>query len=201
KAPVMELLKGKSIVKIKEVKFKGEASFLKDMKNAVIRGRKSFVFFIGFAAFCYSSMVQMFFGMDTLGNEATSVMILMIGITLAFTTLFIAVTSVVKANGKNVAVMRAFGYSSKECRQAVINGYRPAALVGFVIGTFYQYILLKIMVTVVFKDVENVPEYGFDFKALIITLITFVIVYELVMYLYGRKIGKLSLKEVMLDSE
>ena len=201
KTPVMELLKGKSVIKIKEVKFKGEASFLKDMKNAVIRGRKSLVFFIGFAAFCYSDMVQMFFGMDTLGNEVTSVMILMIGITLAFTTLFIAVTSVVKANGKNVAVMRAFGYSSGECRRAVMDGYRPAAFVGFVIGTFYQYILLKIMVTVVFKDVENVPEYGFDLKAMIITLITFVIIYEIVMYLYGSKIGKLTLKEVMLDSE
>ena len=201
KTPVLELLKGKSNIKIKEVKSKGELSFIKDMRNAVIKGRKSLVFFIGFAAFCYSSMIQMYFGMDTLGNEMTSVMILMIGIVLAFTTLFIAITSVVKANGKNVAIMRAFGYSQGECRYAVINGYRPAALVGFAIGTAYQYLLLKIMVTVVFKDVENVPEYGFDFKALIITLISFAIVYELVMYFYGRKIGRLSLKEVMLDSE
>lgn len=201
KTPVLELLKGKSNIKIKEVKSKGELSFIKDMRNAVIKGRKSLVFFIGFAAFCYSSMIQMYFGMDTLGNEMTSVMILMIGIVLAFTTLFIAVTSVVKANGKNVAIMRAFGYSQGECRCAVINGYRPAALVGFAIGTIYQYMLLKIMVTVVFKDVENVPEYGFDFKALIITFITFVVIYELVMYFYGRKIGRLSLKDVMLDSE
>lgn len=201
KTPVLELLKGKSNIKTKEVKSKGEFSFIKDMRNAVIKGRKSLVFFIGFAAFCYSSMIQMYFGMDTLGNEMTSVMILMIGIVLAFTTLFIAITSVVKANGKNVAIMRAFGYSQSECRYAVINGYRPAALVGFAIGTAYQYLLLKIMVTVVFKDVENVPEYGFDFKALIITFITFVIIYELVMYLYGRKMGRLSLKEIMLDSE
>ena len=201
KAPVMELLRGNGNVKIKEVRLKGDVHFLKDMKNAVIRGRKSLVFFIGFAAFCYSAMVQMFFGMDTLGNEVTSVMILMIGIVLAFTTLFIAVASVVKSNGKNVAVMRAFGYSSGECRRAVMDGYRPAALVGFVIGTLYQYILLKIMVTVVFKDVENVPEYSFDLKAMVITLVTFVIVYEVVMRLYGRKIGRLSLKEVMLDSE
>lgn len=201
KTPVLDLLKGKNNIKIKEIRVKGELSFIKDMKRAVIKGRKSLVFFIGFAAFCYSSMIQMYFGMDTLGNEMTSVMILMIGIVLAFTTLFIAITSVVKANGKNVAIMRAFGYSQGECRYAVIDCYRPAAFVGFAIGTVYQYLLLKIMVTVVFKDVENVPEYNFDLKALIITLISFVIAYELVMYFYGRKIGRLSLKEVMLDSE
>lgn len=201
KTPVLDLLKEKNNIKIKEIRVKGELSFIKDMKRAVIKGRKSLVFFIGFAAFCYSSMIQMYFGMDTLGNEMTSVMILMIGIVLAFTTLFIAITSVVKANGKNVAIMRAFGYSQGECRYAVIDCYRPAAFVGFAIGTVYQYLLLKIMVTVVFKDVENVPEYNFDFKALIITLISFVVAYELVMYFYGRKIGRLSLKEVMLDSE
>ena len=201
KTPVLDLLRGKSGIKAKEVKLKEGLPFVKDMKNAVIRGRKSLVFFIGFAAFCYSAMVQMFFGMDTLGNEIISAMVLLIGLVLAFTVLFIAVTSVVKANGKNTAVMRAFGYSEKECRYAVLNGYRPAAFAGFSVGTIYQYALLKIMVTVVFADVDNVPEFNFDFAAFVITFISFTVIYELVMFFYGKKMGRLSLKEIMLDSE
>ena len=55
------------------------------------------------------------------------------------------------------------------------------------------------MVSVVFADVENVPEYRFDFKALMITLLLFVMTYELVMYLYSRSIKRLSVKGVMLE--
>lgn len=53
------------------------------------------------------------------------------------------------------------------------------------------------MVSVVFADVGDVPEYCFDVKALIITLILFVTVYELVMYLYSRSIKRLSRKSIM----
>lgn len=55
------------------------------------------------------------------------------------------------------------------------------------------------MVSVVFSDIENVPEYSFDFRALTITLIIFVFTYELVMYLYSRSIKRLSVKSIMLE--
>ena len=51
----------------------------------------------------------------------------------------------------------------------------------------------------VFKDVGNVPEYGFDFKAFIVTLVLFVLVYELVMYMYSRSIKRLSVKSIMIE--
>ncbi len=59
--------------------------------------------------------------------------------------------------------------------------------------------LLRLMVSVVFADIENVPEYSFDFKALTVTLILFVFTYELVMYLYSRSIKRLSVKSVMME--
>lgn len=201
KTPVLELLKGKSVSKIKAVKDGKDLPFLKDMKRATVRGRKSLVFFIAFAAFCYSAMVQMSFGTNELASEMMSLMILGIGLTLAFVTLFIAVTTIVRSNAKSVSIMRVFGYSSKECSTAVLSGYRSAALVGFAVGTGYQYLLLKIAVEVVFKDIENVPEFDFNFRALIIAAVSFVIIYEVIMYLCSRKIGKIPVKEIMLDSE
>ncbi len=201
KTPVLELLKGKSVPKTKPVKSGDDLPFLKDMKRATVRGRRSLVFFIGFAAFCYSAMFQMSLGMDKLASEMMSLMTLMIGLVLAFVTLFIAVTTIIRSNAVSVSVMRVFGYSSRECSSAVLNGYRPAALVGFVIGTVYQYALLRIAVDVLFKDIEDVPEFDFNYKALIIAAISFVIIYEAVMYFYSRKIGKISVKEIMTDCE
>ncbi len=201
KTPVLELLKGKSVPRTKPVKGSDNLPFLKDMKRATVRGRKSLVFFIGFAAFCYSAMFQMSLGMGDLASEMMSLMTLMIGLVLAFVTLFIAVTTIIKSNAVSVSVMRVFGYSSRECSSAVLNGYRPAALVGFAVGTVYQYALLRIAVDVLFKDIDNVPEFDFNYKAFIIAAISFVIIYETVMYFYSRKIGKLSIKEIMTDCE
>ena len=53
--------------------------------------------------------------------------------------------------------MRVFGYTQKECSQAILGGYRPMSYIGFAIGTVYQYTLLRIMVNIVFKDVEASP--------------------------------------------
>lgn len=201
KTSVLELLKGKSVPRTKPVTGGDNLPFLKDMKRATVRGRKSLVFFIGFAAFCYSAMVQMSLGLDKLTSEMMSLMTLMIGLVLAFVTLFIAVTTIIKSNAVSVSVMRVFGYSSRECSSAVLNGYRPAALVGFIVGTVYQYALLRIAVDVLFKDIENVPEFDFNYKALIVAAISFVIIYETVMYFYSRKIAKISVKEIMTDCE
>ena len=95
--------------------------------------------------------------------------------------------------------MRVFGYKHSDCSRAVLGGYRPFSYIGFVIGTIYQYVLLKIMVTVVFADVGNVPEYNFDFKRCAVTLVLFIFAYEIAMFSYSQRIKKLPIKSVMLE--
>ncbi|MDE5597830.1 MAG: FtsX-like permease family protein, partial [Lachnospiraceae bacterium] len=150
--------------------------------------------------FCYSSMMQMSGSMDELASEMFAVMIFIIGVILSSVTLFLAITTVVHGNTKTISMMRVFGYSSNECERAVLGGYRIPAYIGFAIGTAYQYGLLKMTVTVIFKDWEDVPEYTFDVQTCIIVLISFILLYELIMYWYMRKIRKISLKEVMMES-
>ena len=69
----------------------------------------------------------------------------------------------------------------------------------FEIAFLYQYGLLRMMVSVVFANVENVPKYSFDYEAFFITLALFVIVYEFVMYLYSSSIKRLSIKSIMSE--
>ncbi|MDL2289242.1 FtsX-like permease family protein [Clostridia bacterium OttesenSCG-928-F22] len=204
KAPVMDLLKEQSqpvSIKKKIKKHKGSADlpFLAELKKNTLRSRKALIFFIAFASFCYSAMFQMSFSMRELASDMSAVMIMLIGIILACTTLLLAITTLVKANTKAIAMMRVFGYRQNQCSKALLSGYRPIAYIGFAIGTVYQYALLKIMVTVVFKDIANVPEYHFDFQTLLICLISFVVIYELIMYRYSRRISTISVKEIMLE--
>lgn len=176
-----------------------ERPFLVELKKSTLRDKKTLVFFIVFASFCFSAMIQMSFSMDELASAMMGIMIMLIGIILACTTLFLAITTVINSNKKTIAMMRVFGYSQKQCTRALLGGYRPMGYIGFAIGTIYQYVILKTAVYIIFKDIEGVPEYGFDFAGMIITLAAFIVIYEIVMYCYSEKIKKISVKEVMLE--
>lgn len=175
-------------------------SFLEDLRKGTLKRKKILSFFMVFASFCFSSMTQMAFSMKDLSSVMMGTMILMIGIVLSCTTLFLALTTVVNGNAKTIAMMKVFGYSKKECAGALLGGYRFPAYVGFAIGTLYQYGLLRIVIDIVFKDMDGVLEYSFDVPALAVSLAAFIAVYELVMYVYSEKIKKTPVKEIMLET-
>ena len=89
------------------------------------------------------------------------------------------------------------GYSRREWGRGILGGYRPVAYIGFVLGTIYQYGLLRTMVDIVFRDVEGIPAYNFDMQALVVSLVCFAAVYEIFIYLCGRRIIGDPLREIM----
>jgi len=203
--PVSEMLRGNKERKIKTEKRKRvreekERTFLKDTCLKTLGSRKSLAFFVVFACFCFSSMVQMGFSMNDLSSMTMGGIILGIGLVLALTSMIMAITSLVNANIKNISIMKAFGYSMKECALSVLGGYAPFALLGFAVGTGYQYGLLSLMVNVVYKDVGGMPDYGFDVPLFFITLAAFIVLYAAFMLVYTLKMSKISVKEVMLEN-
>ncbi len=110
KRPVLELIRGKSDRKLNDTKQKRgqgkELPFLQELRRSTVRSRKSLVFLIIFSSFCYGSMTQMSFGMSKLSTEMMAIMMIGIGLVLAFTTLFIAVTTVIKANSRTIAMLK-----------------------------------------------------------------------------------------------
>lgn len=203
KKPVLGLLRetiqtSSKIKKHRERKDR-ERPFLEELKKDTLRDKKTLVFFIIFSSFCFSSMTQMSFSMDELASPMMGAMIMGIGIVLACTTLFLAITTVVNGNTKTIAMMRVFGYSQKQCSDALLGGYRPTAYLGFAIGTLYQYVLIRLMLSVVFSNFAEIPEYSFDFPAMLLSLVAFAVIYEIIMYCYSAKIKKVSVKEIMLE--
>lgn len=210
KRPVMKLLKEVPDIKIKKFtekdnKSQKEFPFLTELKKATLKSKKTLVFLIAFSSFCFSSMMQMSFSMDDLASEMFAIMIFMIGMVLSFTTLFLGISTVINANGKTIAMLKVEGYNAKQCGGAIFGGYRPVAYIGFALGTVYQYVLLKIAVEVVFADFAeagaDVPEFNFDFKAFVICLVVFILLFEIMMRYCGGRIRKMPLKSVMESGE
>lgn len=199
KTPALDLIKGSEKIKIKKIKSDEDKSFLKQLKTSTFKQKKSLVFFVGFSVFCFADLIQMGFSMNDLASPLMKWMMYIIGIVLSAVTMLLAMNNLIKNQKKNIGMMRVFGYQMKECRKYILDSYRIVSYIGFALGTIYQYFLLKIMVEIVFKDIE-VPEYSFNFKLFLITLGIFIIVYELLIRYYSRKLNKIPIKEIMLDS-
>lgn len=200
KKPALTLLRGTQTYRTKiHKKETASQPFLQDLRQSTLRDRKLLVFLVAFSAFCFSAMTQMSMSMKDLSSDSFSLMVLVIGLILAFMTLFLSLTSVVRSNGKTIAMMKVFGYSRQECYRAILGGYRLVSYIGFAVGSAYQYILLKLVVTFVFADFEDMPEFTFSFQALFVSLAAFLVVYELIMYGYARRINQMPVKSIMLE--
>ncbi len=206
KRPVLELIRGRGTGKTRKVRLGGAQDalgtpFLAELRKVTVRSRLSLIFFIGFAAFCYASTVVMSFSVGEMGaSDMMAVMMAGIGFVLAVTTLYIAVTTVVRGNVKTIAMLRVFGYSNKECSDTILNGYRPVTYIGFALGTAYQYGLMKMMMFLFFDDeVMEVPDYGFDVPAFLIALVSFLLLYECFMQVCAARMKRIPVKEIMQE--
>lgn len=203
--PVSLMLRGEYGTKTKirsrkNGKEREEKPFLVEACIKTLGERKALAFFVAAACFCFSAMTQMGWSMEDLSTGAMGVMIIVIGAVLVAVLLFMALTSLMRSNIKNIAIMKAFGYSVKECSLAILLCYVPFALLGFAVGTAYQYGLLSVMVNIVYKDVADLPVYGFNVPVFFITLAVFIVLYAAIMLFYSYKFGKISVKEVMSEN-
>ncbi len=197
--PAYELLKGVKEIKIKKSKPSKVTrhSFMREMARSSLSSKKMLAFFVAFACFCFSAMVQMGISMFELSSVTMGVVILIIGLVLAVSTILMAITTLVRYNLKNISMMKAFGYTTFDCALTVFGLYHIFALLGFAVGTVYQYGLLSLMVDLVFRDVGYGIEYCFDFKALLIAFAAFIVFFEAVAGGYTYKLNKISVKEIM----
>ena len=128
-----------------------------------------------------------------------AIMMFVIGLALAFMSLFLSLSELVKGNAESLALLKAFGYTGRERCFSVFGGYLPFSAIGFAVGTLYQWGLLKIMITFVFREMEEVPAYTFDVKGLFLSLTAFVAVYGVILWWYILKAQRASLKVVMSE--
>lgn len=199
RTPALDLMreKGDRQHKLKKGKREKERAFIADLVLSTLSGRKILVFFVAFAAFCFSAMVQMSMSVYEFSSASMSVMMLIIGLVLAFVMMILSLSSVVKGNSKTIAMLRVTGYGERTCSLAILGAYRPIAYAGFAVGTLYQYGLMKLVTGLVFANLEGLPDYNFSWVAFAITLAAFIAVYELVMFYFTSRIKKVSLKAVM----
>lgn len=81
----------------------------------------------------------------------------------------------------------------------MFGGFRLFAYIGFGIGTAYQYGLLRLMVDLVFKNVDPPLAYSFDVGAFFVSLACFVVVYEVAVLYFNYRIGKENVRKFVSE--
>ena len=200
KQPSLYLLKRLELAQVKQKHHKTKANrhFLQELGTVHFYKSKLLIFFVVFAAFSFAAMMQLSLGMKDFIDGTIQVMMMGIGFLLSLSILLLCLGTVVQENKASLAFMKAFGYSKKECSRVIFTRYRVVAYLGFVLGTAYQYALMKILLKVIVKDAQGVPDYSFDVQLCLIAFLAFVILYELLLAYYVKAIEGMSLKEVML---
>lgn len=193
--PVSELLRGREGKPVKSRLPKKQRAFLTELFFGTLKSRPALAFFVAFACFCFSAMLQMGFSMRELASETIGITISVMGVLLAFCSLFLSMTVLVRSNAQTIALMRACGYRLADYWAAVLGGYHIPAFIGFGVGTVYQYGILKLMLGLVFSGVE-VPAYSFDFPLLGIVFAVFVLSYELTTVLFTLSARKISVRSL-----
>lgn len=200
----LDLINGTKKVKINKLTQRlqlqnksGDNSFVKDLKRTMLYSNLLLIFFVGFAGFGFSAQIQMAFSMRELTPDyLMTVTLIIIGAILGAVTLIIALTFVINSNIKYIAMLKAYGYTDNECNNAMFGGYRIVAYIGFCIGTGYQYMLVKMLVSI-FENSYEMPEITFNFLGFFITLAVFALAYEIIMLLYKKRISEIPLREIM----
>lgn len=176
-----------------------DGPFLAAVRRSVRSMSPSLLFFTFIGAFCFSTMLQMSASMTELASEWMAGVMLMIGIVLGTTCLFLSISSAVDRYMPAAAIMHAHGYTEAECRSALLGCFRPLAWLGFAAGTVYQYVLLRIVIDAYFSDLPMMPEYEFNMPVMFAALAAFAIFYELGGWLCARQLS--SVKPGMLSAE
>ena len=200
KQPCLYLLKRLELAQVTKKRYKTKVNrlFLQELGAVHFYKRKLLIFFVIFAAFSFAAMMQLSLGMKDFIDGTIQVMMMGIGFLLSLSILLLCLGTVVQENKASLALMKAFGYSQKECSLVILTRYRLVAYLGFVLGTVYQYGLMKLLLKVIVKDAQGVPDYSFDVQLCLIAFLAFVILYELLVTYYFKAIRRMTLKEIML---
>ena len=80
----------------------------------------------------------------------------------------------------------------------MFGGYRLYALIGFAVGTLYQWGLLKGMVDLLFRSAYGI-EYHFSVPVFFIVLAVFIACYEGFVLFMSRRLDRVSVKAIMAE--
>lgn len=192
----LKMIKGTINLKSKQIKENDD--FSSSLRKSILHSHISLILFVGFAALCFGATVQMSFSMDSLGASPLFFwMMFLIGLLLGCAILYLAFSFAYHCNKEYMTLLKAYGYSNKECINMLYGGYISVTIIGFVIGTIYQYGLMKLMIKVFSQTIEII--YNYNWLGLLYTLLIFVPIYVFIELLFFYKMKKQLIKDVIFE--
>lgn len=192
----LEMIKGGKSSRFRQTKEK--CTYLKTIKYAMMKSHISLIVFVGFSALCFGATIQMSFSLGQLNVSPFFFwMMFGIGLILGISILYLAFGFTYSENKEYVSFMKAYGYYDEEIIKTLYVDYIYVTMIGFGIGTLYQYGLMHFIIELFSETVTL--EYNFSMPGLGYTLLIFVPIYLIINFYFFNKLKKLSIREALLS--
>ena len=199
--PSLVLLKGRQTLRPPRKKGQqgGRENFLSDLRASLFWRHKFLIFLVGFAAFCFAAMLQLALGLQDMMDVALQVMMIGIGLILSLSIFYLALLTLLSRHKDSVAILKAMGYSQRDCLSVTLHPYYGVVMLGFLLGSAYQFGIMRLILWLVVGQGSQMVDSGFNWVNFVLAGFLLVIVYIGFNVYFSRRLAQVPIKAILLS--
>ena len=199
--PSLVLLKGRQTLRPPRKKGQqgGRENFLSDLRASLFWRHKFLIFLVGFAAFCFAAMLQLALGLQDMMDVALQVMMIGIGLILSLSIFYLALLTLLSRHKDSVAILKAMGYSQRDCLSVTLHPYYGVVMLGFLLGSAYQFGIMRLILWLVVGQGSQMVDSGFNWVNFVLAGFFLVIVYTGFNVYFSRRLAQVPIKAILLS--
>ena len=199
--PSLVLLKGSQTLRPPRKKGPqgGRENFLSDLRASLFWRHKFLIFLVGFAAFCIAAMLQLALSLQDMMDVALQVMMIGIGLILSLSIFYLALLTLLSRHKDSVAILKAMGYSQRDCLSVTLRPYYGVVMLGFLLGSVYQFCIMRLILWLVVGQGSQMVDSGFNWVNFVLAGFLLVIVYTGFNVYFSRRLAQVPIKAILLS--
>lgn len=199
--PSLVLLKGSQTLRPPRKKGPqgGRENFLSDLRASLFWRHKFLIFLVGFAAFCIAAMLQLALSLQDMMDVALQVMMIGIGLILSLSIFYLALLTLLSRHKDSVAILKAMGYSQRDCLSVTLHPYYGVVMLGFLLGSVYQFGIMRLILWLVVGQGSQMVDSGFNWVNFVLAGFLLVIVYTGFNVYFSRRLAQVPIKAILLS--
>lgn len=199
--PSLVLLKGSQTLRPPRKKGPqgGRENFLSDLRASLFWRHKFLIFLVAFAAFCFAAMLQLALSLQDMMDVALQAMMIGIGLILSLSIFYLALLTLLSRHKDSVAILKAMGYSQRDCLSVTLCPYYGVVMLGFLLGSAYQFGIMRLIIWLVVGQGSQMVDSSFKWVNFVLAGFLLVLVYTGFNVYFSRRLAQVPIKTILLS--
>ena len=144
-------------------------------------------------------MLQLALSLQDMMDVALQVMMIGIGLILSLSIFYLALLTLLSRHKDSVAILKAMGYSQRDCLSVTLHPYYGVVMLGFLLGSAYQFGIIRLILWLVVGQGSQMGHSGFNWVNFVLAGFLLVIVYTGFNVYFSRRLAQVPIKAILLS--